>query len=707
MAIVNIRGVDVMFPFCPYECQLAYMDKVIEAIDMKFDTVLESPTGTGKTLSLLCSTLGWLQKQKSSFIPTLQDVTQIASGTPVNILNDIFAERSSVPDIEDMVAIGQKHGVCPFFRCRQVQETAELVLLPYNYIVDPQLRKLHKIDLAGSIVIFDEAHNLVGSQANGLSFLTFFSIFNLKENICEDVTSVEISSIHITLAIQELKDAIQCLQSEIEEKACEMDRSSVPFGSGVLDAEQQKRSYFQINDAAILLGILFDLELKIEETYNDEKGRNLEGFPGKVFPGDLLFETFESVGISFDKAELFCKVLLDTSEYLQQGTDLNPSLAERGKHLELLSHFISVVFLTFSKESALAITKNAIDRKFQKIYVDCKQRVRDFKLYIVKERGTESKPSSTVVKFWCFTSSIAMRSLKVNGVRTVIVTSGTLSPLSNFIKNVGLDFGSSLENKHVAKSDQIFAAVLNKSPDTGQVLNGCFQNRHKNEYAVGIAESVISLAKTVPQGILVFFASYSLMDNLISKFKELKNFSQKCSSKSYWEQMTDAKLVVVEPKQKSQLAQVRSEFTRGVQSKKGAMFFAVCRGKVSEGIDFSDACSRAVCVVGIPFPPLMDIRIHLKRLYLNELKAKDQMTQSAEDWYVTEGYRAVNQAFGRVLRHANDFGVVALLDERFAKHNKEYFPSWMRASIKVFDKGSGFPSEVANFFTSRKLVVAV
>ncbi|KAJ1370785.1 hypothetical protein KIN20_032591 [Parelaphostrongylus tenuis] len=104
--------------------------------------------------------------------------------------------------------------------------------------------------------------------------------------------------------------------------------------------------------------------------------------------------------------------------------------------------------------------------------------------------------------------------------------------------------------------------------------------RHTNTYAVGIAESIISIAKTVPQGILVFFASYNLMDHLISKFKELKDSNQKLSSKSYWDQMTEAKLVVVEPKQKSHLARVRSEFTRGVQNEQGAMFFAVCRGKV-------------------------------------------------------------------------------------------------------------------------------
>ncbi|KAJ1370812.1 hypothetical protein KIN20_032619, partial [Parelaphostrongylus tenuis] len=78
------------------------------------------------------------------------------------------------------------------------------------------------------------------------------------------------------------------------------------------------------------------------------------------------------------------------------------------------------------------------------------------------------------------------------------------------------------------------------------------------------------------------------MDHLISKFKELKDSNQKFSSKSYWDQMTEA-------------------------------------NAVSEGIDFSDKCSRAVCIIGVPYPPLMDVRICLKRLYLNEIKAEDKM----------------------------------------------------------------------------------
>lgn len=55
---------DVLFPFRPYQCQVDYMSRVVRALHLGENALLESPTGTGKTLSLLCASLAWLKRQR-------------------------------------------------------------------------------------------------------------------------------------------------------------------------------------------------------------------------------------------------------------------------------------------------------------------------------------------------------------------------------------------------------------------------------------------------------------------------------------------------------------------------------------------------------------------------------------------------------------------------------------------------------------------
>jgi Rad3-related DNA helicase len=56
-----------------------------------------------------------------------------------------------------------------------------------------------------------------------------------------------------------------------------------------------------------------------------------------------------------------------------------------------------------------------------------------------------------------------------------------------------------------------------------------------------------------------------------------------------------------------------------VSTGSGACFMAVCRGKLSEGIDFSDRDARAVVVTGIPYPSVRDAKVTI--LY-NSISAK-------------------------------------------------------------------------------------
>lgn len=68
----KIGGISVDFPYKPYGSQLAYMAKVIAALERSHrhghghcHALLESPTGSGKSLSLLCATLAWQHQYKT------------------------------------------------------------------------------------------------------------------------------------------------------------------------------------------------------------------------------------------------------------------------------------------------------------------------------------------------------------------------------------------------------------------------------------------------------------------------------------------------------------------------------------------------------------------------------------------------------------------------------------------------------------------
>ena len=58
----------------------------------------------------------------------------------------------------------------------------DLLLIPYNYILDPEMRKKIKLDIKDKIIIFDEAHNIESNAENcfskTLSYTDFRKTFN-------------------------------------------------------------------------------------------------------------------------------------------------------------------------------------------------------------------------------------------------------------------------------------------------------------------------------------------------------------------------------------------------------------------------------------------------------------------------------------------------------------------------------------------------
>ena len=106
--------------------------------------------------------------------------------------------RGQVLDIEELVEIGQNHSLCPFYYSRNAIVDADIVFVPYNYLIDPMSRQsLTGLNFAGSVIIFDEAHNL--------------------DSVCGDSSSFDLTATDLSLCVSEVDRAIQLKQETSEE----------------------------------------------------------------------------------------------------------------------------------------------------------------------------------------------------------------------------------------------------------------------------------------------------------------------------------------------------------------------------------------------------------------------------------------------------------------------------------------------------------
>lgn len=64
-------------------------------------------------------------------------------------------------DIEDLAkTVGQELGGCSYFYSRSLVHSSEIILCPYQYILDPSVRRSTGLKLGGKLLILDEAHNI-------------------------------------------------------------------------------------------------------------------------------------------------------------------------------------------------------------------------------------------------------------------------------------------------------------------------------------------------------------------------------------------------------------------------------------------------------------------------------------------------------------------------------------------------------------------
>lgn len=313
-----------------------------------------------------------------------------------------------------------------------------------------------------------------------------------------------------------------------------------------------------------------------------------------------------------------------------------------------------------------------------------------------KKTNFNKKWLDTKLRLICLTPKFTLQQLSSYNPRSIIFTSGTLQPMEDYENNFGTSFKTKFSCGHVINTkEQLKVAVIKNFPEKIQA-NFSYQMRSNPKLIEKLGSFIYRMAQITPKGMVVFFPSYAVMEDYYEKWKNSRILYQ----------IQRLKVLCKEERNNKKFKNSFNQFLSNYQTK-GAIFFGVTSGKLSEGIDFTDEMARMVMIIGVPFPSIKDLRIEGKKEYLDKIKSekKKQKVEKANSlfdgnqWYFVSALRATNQAIGRIIRHKKDFGSIIMIDQRYSYNNyRKEISNWVSKEIKVYEDSDDSVFEIENFY---------
>ncbi len=95
--------------------------------------------------------------------------------------------------------------------------------------------------------------------------------------------------------------------------------------------------------------------------------------------------------------------------------------------------------------------------------------------------------------FWCFNAGVGFKKIQCLNPRSVILTSGTLSPLQSFESELQMEFRQKLENPHVINTDQVQISILKRGLGSSE-FKFDFLSRDNHEMIDDLATTIGKMA---------------------------------------------------------------------------------------------------------------------------------------------------------------------------------------------------------------------
>ena len=700
---VNVDGLLVFFPYdYIYPEQFSYMQELKRTLDAKGHCLLEMPSGTGKTVSLLSLVMAYHREHPATIskmiycsrtVPEIEKVlaetkryinlyeketneqseivalalsarknlcinpsvnqyreSEVVNSKCFSLTAPFIREKATkdpsvvtcdfyenfdkvrkefplptgVYDLDDLKDFGRRKGFCPYFLARSTLSRANLIVYSYNYLLDPNIAEMISKDLnKNAVVIFDEAHNI--------------------DSVCIESMSCVINSKMLDKSLAN----VDVLAREINKIKS-------------IDQERLQKEYQALVEGLRLANTARETDIILANP---------------VLPDDVLQETIPG---SIRSAEHFVRFLKRFVGYIKSRFRVNhvvvetPSAFLKDCYDNVCIDRKPLKFCATRLKSMMTTLQLTDIQDFSAISKICgfatllSTYCNGF--VIVIEPFDDRTPSipNPILCFSCMDASLAISPV-FNAFQSVIITSGTLSPIEMYPKilkfrpSVMASLTMSLARECIAP------LIVCKGNDQG-VMSSRFETREDASVIRNYGCLLVDMAAIVPDGMVCFFTSYSYMDTVISNWY----------NQGVLDSVQKHKLIFIETPDAVETSIALQNYHKACAIARGAVLLCVARGKVSEGIDFTDHLGRCVIMFGIPYVYTQSRVLKARLEFLRE-----NFNIKENEFLTFDAMRHAAQCVGRALRGKTDYGIMIFADKRFSRADKRCkLPKWIQEHFK-------------------------
>ncbi|GAQ88396.1 Helicase [Klebsormidium nitens] len=599
-------------------------------------------------------------------------------------------------DIEDLARLGRRIGTCPYYGARKVLPTADLVALPYQSILHKPTRESLGISLKDSVVIVDEAHNLVDAVTAIHSSL---------------ITGQQLVTVHGQLLGY-------------------LTRFADRLAPG-------NRRYIQTL-LTLTAAFLRRLRLAKDGTLITSSSTSAATSPAASATGEVSTLNDFLFSLAIDNVNLF-----RLERYVRESNAVH-KISGYGER-QLQQDPLETTEAASAHSSAIGSFQAAAAFIVALTSTDSDGRV------IVTSARSGGQPHEATLKFVMLNAAKHFQPI-VNDARAIVLAGGTLQPTSELrerlfpqVPDVRLRFFSC---GHIVPRESVLPIALRQGP-TGRLFDFRFESRGAPAMIEELGRLLSNLCTVVPGGLVCFFPSFAYADHVAKSWEAAGILASIRAKKAvFTEPRTAAEVESTLDRYRACIvgsAGMSSAFSAGTGSggsgklgkKGGAVLLSVVGGKMSEGINFSDDMGRCVVMVGLPYPSKTDPELQERMQYLERGLDLTQLGLSpsadglgpetpggervgaavtvrkgrGHEYYENLCMKAVNQSIGRAIRHAGDYASIILVDHRYApaagtqpvSGPAKKLPGWIQDSLVTAGTFGEAYKKLHQFFKAREL----